>query len=169
MRKNESLLKLKFQVMAVLFLFTICDLNAQQPDFSGTWVRSTDKCIAGNLSINSIPVQIIVTQNIGQINIKRISKNFQGDTTQYSEKVKFDGTSATSVIRQNVNKKASTQWSPDRKGFTENASYADDQGNPKQNAKETWILMDDGRTLQILLTLSLNGQDYLLTEIFDKS
>jgi hypothetical protein len=167
--KTKRSTKMKLRLLSIMILFLALGLKAQKSDFSGTWIRNTDKCDAGNLSLNSIPVEITVIQNTGQIEIKRISKDYQGDTTQYSEKIKFDGTSATSVIRSNVNKKASIQWSPDQKGFTENAAYADDQGNTKQNAKETWVLTDNGKTLQILLTLTLNGQDYLLTEIFDKS
>jgi hypothetical protein len=150
------------------FTFLSPSLIAQQTNFSGNWIRNTDKCDAGDLSINSIPIKINVGQSDKEIQITRISKNVYNDTTNYTEKLKFDGTSATSIIRSNVNKKASMQWSPDQKRFTENAAYAEDQGNPKQNSKEIWALMDDGKTLQIVLTLTLNGQDHPLTEIFYK-
>lgn len=168
LKKNISS-KWNFQFLMVMAFFAITGLKAQQADFSGTWVRNTDKCDMGDhFTINSVPVEIIVIQNPAQIEIRRISKNFKGDTTDYAEKVKFDGTQTPSIIRPNLNKKASIQWSPDQKGFIENATYADDQGNPKQSAKEIWTFDSDGKILRIQLTLTINGQDFLVTEVFDK-
>jgi hypothetical protein len=149
-------------------IFVTTGLKAQQPDFSGTWTRNTDKCDPGGLSMNSVPVKLSVKQDPGQIEIRRISKNAMGDTTNYAEKLKFDGTPATSVIRPNLNKNASIQWSADQKGFIEKAAYTDDQNNSKQTANEIWTFDTDGKTLKIQLTITLNGEDHTLTEIFDK-
>jgi hypothetical protein len=150
------------------FFFITIGLNAQQPDFTGTWTRNTDKCDAGGLSMNSVPVKLSVKQDPGQIEIRRISKSAMGDTTNYTEKIKFDGTTAFSVIRPNFNKKATIQWSTDQKGFIEQAAYMDDLNNPKQTAHEIWTYDEDGKSLKIQLTITLNGADHTLTEIFDK-
>jgi outer membrane protease len=161
--------KVKFLPFTITLFFIASGLHAQQRDFSGIWTRNIEKSNAGSLSINSIPVKIIITQDAGQIEIKRISKNYQGDTTQYLEKIKFDGTETSSVVKPNLNKKSSAQWSPDQKGFTENAAYSDDQGNTKQRATEIWTFDIDGKTLKIQLTTTLNNQDYILTEVFDRN
>ncbi len=168
MHKTKRSTTLKAQLFVITLLFATPALKAQQANFSGTWTRNTDKCDAGGLSINSVPVEISVKQDTGQIEIRRISKNYKGDTTEYTEKVKFGGTQVSSVIRSNLNKKASIQWLSDKKAFTERAAYADDKGNPKQTVQEIWDLDGAGNTLKIQMTLTSGGQDFQLIEVYDK-
>lgn len=159
----------KMKVLTILLLLIATISNAQQPaNFTGTWVRNTAKCDAGNLSINSIPVSISVDQNKNQLQIKRVSKSSPGDSTAYTEKIKFDGSSTTSLVKSNLNKSASVTWSSDHKQLIESSNYTDGQGNPVQKAKENWSLSEDSRTLTIQIIVIANGQDYELTEVFDK-
>ncbi|HZY35564.1 MAG TPA: hypothetical protein VFE53_02885 [Mucilaginibacter sp.] len=167
--KNRKLTKMKIKLLAIVLLLAATSIKAQQVDFSGNWTRNTKKCDAGDLSINSIPVGLSVKQDTRQITITRISKNYKGDTTAYMETLKSDGSSASTVIKSNLDKKANVSWSPDKKTLTETADYADDSGNPVQKAKELWALDDNGKTLQIQLTLMVNGQDHVLTEVYDRN
>lgn len=166
----KRIVKFKPQILAIMLLLAASRLNAQQAiDLSGAWIRNTEKCDAGQLSINSTPVQLLVTQNKTEIAIKRVSVNKQGDTSTYTETLKFDGTPGTSVVKQNLNKSAVIAWSPDHKQLTLKADYTDGHGNPAQKVKEDWSLSDDGKTLTIQCLLISNDKDYELTEVFDKN
>ncbi|HTD99012.1 MAG TPA: hypothetical protein VK668_06975 [Mucilaginibacter sp.] len=160
---------MKTLTLSVLFTFLVISLKAQQvTNFTGTWKRNTDKCDAGNLSVNSIPISISVEQSKSQIQIKRVSKSAQGDSTAYTEKIKFDDSSVTSGVKPNLNKSATVAWSIDQKQLIETANYTDGQGNPMQKVKENWSLSDDGKTLTIQTIILADGKDYQLTEVFDK-
>lgn len=160
---------MRMKILAILLFLGATSLKAQQvTNFTGTWIRNTAKCDAGNLSINSVPIKIFVEQNKTQIQIKRISKTAQGDSTTYTEKLKFDASSAAALVKPNLNKSAVVAWSADNKKLTETSNYTDGQGNPVQKGKENWTLSVDGKTLTIQTILIANGQDYQLTEVFDK-
>jgi hypothetical protein len=157
------------QILMLLFIFAAYGLKAQQPiNFTGIWLRNNENCDAGSLSINSIPVQLSVKQSSSQLEVKRLSKNAQGDSTSYIEKVKFDGSLATSPVKTNLNKSATIAWSGDHKQLTETANYTDGQGNPMQKSKENWSLSADGKMLTIQTIILADGKDYQLTEVFDK-
>ena len=117
-----------------LTLFLATALRAQKTDYSGTWTRNDAKCtMSETISLNSIPVQVQVTQLKNGIEITRISKNRQGETSTYSETLSLDSTLSSSVaIRPNVNKQSAMKWNDDHKGLQETAQYADDKGNPLQ-------------------------------------
>jgi hypothetical protein len=123
---NLRPVKLKIKILLMMLFFASSCLKAQQTGFSGAWTRNTEKSDTGGLSLNSIPVEILVNQNAGQIEIRGISKSHSHDTTAYSEILKSDGTSTSSIIKSNLNKRSNIQRSSDQKGFTENATYADD-------------------------------------------
>jgi len=159
---------MKFTVLtAILITLFITNLEAQQISFSGTWSRNTEKCNAGDLSINSIPVEITVKQDGPQIVISRTSKNKQNETITYTEKLNFDGALFSSVVKPGLNKKSTIQWSADHQSLLENSSYADDQGKKIQNKKENWILINDSKTLQIMSIMEVDGQSYPMTEVYD--
>jgi len=169
--KTQTIVKLKFQILTVLFLISSAGLKAQQvTNFTGTWIRNTDKCdIGDHLVINTVPVRVVINQDEKQIEIKRVQIHEQGDTAAYTEKIKFDGSAGKSVVRQNSNKSSTGAWSADHKQFLETANYTDDQGNPTQKAKETWSLSEDGKTLTFQIVLVAGDKDYELTEVFDKN
>jgi hypothetical protein len=171
-KKMKTLIKqsnVKMKVLTILLLLTATISNAQRPaDFTGTWLRNTAKCDAGSLSINSIPFNISVEQNKGQIQIKRNSKTAQGDSTAYTEKIKFDGSPVTSLVKSNLNKSATVSWSADHNQLTETSNYSDGQGNLVQKTKENWSLSEDGKTLNIQAILIADGRDFELTMVFDK-
>jgi hypothetical protein len=159
---------LKYRLLIVILLLAATGLKAQQTEFSGTWTRNTVKCDPGDLSINSIPVEVSITQNTIQIEINRISRNRAGDTSVYTETLKFDGTPALFVVKANLSKKASLQWVVDQKSFIEMAEYTDVQGKPDHKAKQNWSLTDGGKTLSIQSTLEIGGREFLLKEVYDR-
>ncbi len=162
-------LKKKFLILTIAFGFVTIGLKAQRADFSGIWIRNTDKCVTdAHLSINSIPIEFLIKQDNAHIEIGSISKNYMGDTTKYVEKLKFDGSPSTFIIKSNLKKKASMQWALDQKGFMETATYANDQGDTLQSAKALWTFAPDLKTLKIQWIVTVNGQNYEAIEVFDK-
>lgn len=167
---KNSLKKLAFStlILTLLSIFSSNTLLAQNQNFSGTWTRDTKKTDPGDLSINSVPVQVDVKQGSRGISIKRTSRNKENDTTRYAEELKYDGTIASSVVKKNLNKKSSIKWSDDKTSFTESADYTDDQGNPVQKVTEIWALKDGGKTLEVAVTFDINGDTTQMKEVFDK-
>jgi len=160
---------------ATLMILSIMGLKAQQPDFSGTWVRNDKACQLDTsntthiaLSINSIPVKIVIKYAGNTFTITRISVHGNGDSVSYAENLKPGGTKSKTVIKPNFNKNAALQWSADHHLLLINSDYTDDHGNPVQKATETWSFLSDGMQLQIKTVLTFDGQEHILIEVFDK-
>jgi hypothetical protein len=145
---------MKIQLFTIALLFGAMGLKTQQTNFSNTWIRNTEKCDPGNMSINSIPVRISIKDGAGPVEITRISKNAKGDTSTYTEILRADGSTTTTVMKPGLNKRSSVQWAADQRSFSETADYADDNGNLVQKIKDKWALGEDGKTLTIRLTLT---------------
>jgi hypothetical protein len=158
---------MKIQLLAIIFIFAASGLKAQQSvNFTGTWLRSTEECDTSQISIHSIPISISVEQNKSQIQIHRIAQTENGDSTAYTENIKFDGSSATSLVKTNLHKSASITWSADHKQLTEIANYEDNQGNATHKLKESWSLSVDSKRLTTHIIMIINGKDYESTAVF---
>ncbi|MEJ0080819.1 MAG: hypothetical protein WDM78_07685 [Puia sp.] len=152
-----------------LIVFSTSFIYAQKIDFSGTWIRNSDKTDAGDLSMNSVPASLEIKQDNNSISIKRNSKNAQGEIFNYSEVLNFNGTAANSSPKANINKKATIKWSDDHKTLIVSADYSDSTtGRAIQKTNDTWSLSEDGKTMTITIVLNVNEQIHNLKEVFDK-
>lgn len=169
--KIRRVIKRRYLITTIILLLTARGLKAQQvTNFTGSWVRNTEKCDTGDrVSIHVIPIRIVVDQGKEQTIITRTAVRKNGDTSSYTEKVKFDGSAGNSIVNPGLNKHSSGAWSADHKKYIETADYADDQGKPIQKVKETWALSEDGKVLTIEAMLVINDSDYETTEVFDKN
>jgi hypothetical protein len=164
----NSLLNKIFFLFGLGILLVSQPIFAQNTSFSGNWLRNTEKSNPGELSINSIPVSIEVSQSDKTIRIKRTSKNRLGETTISIELINCDGSLAESSPTPNLKKTASIQWLTDQRSFIETASYQDNHGSEVQKIKETWNLMNENKTLHLSTVIELDGQTFNLEEIYDK-
>ncbi len=153
--------------IVLLMLWSVC-ASAQGINFSGKWIRNDSLSDAGELSLNSIPVEIIVVHNGSQIEINRISKNANGEIINYTERINLGGSPASSVVKPNMNKNSTMDWSVDHMFLNATASYTDDQGGSIQKKKETWSLINNGKSLQIKSIMEFDGQSVPMTQMYDK-
>ncbi|MDB5141648.1 MAG: hypothetical protein JWQ66_361 [Mucilaginibacter sp.] len=150
----------------VILLLTI-NANAQG-NFSGNWKRNDDKTIVEGLSINSLPISLEIAQDTKSVNIKRTSKNGQGEASSYTDLLKFDGSTADVTTPSKLKRTSSATWSADKKELTQYYTAKDDQGNIKQTGKQTFSLIDSGKTLKVVAELHFEDKTFNAEEIFDK-
>ena len=155
---------------ATAFIVCICTsgLKAQHSDFSGTWIRNTEKSDPGNLSLNSIPFSMTIKQTKKRIEITRDSKNGKGDSSSYTEKLSLDSSLSVTIIKTNLKKNSRMLWSSGKTDLHGYSEFVDESGNQVQTVTDTWILLDGRKTLQVNVNVTVHDQVYSMVELFDK-
>jgi hypothetical protein len=164
-------MKISIKIMMALLILLVhfSTSDAQPIDFSGTWKRNDNKTkLADGLSTNSVPISMLIKQDVNSIKIERTNKNGNGMITSYSVVLKFDGSSTDIITPSKLRRSSTSQWSADHRYLLEKAVSRDDQGNVKQTYKYTYMLEDGGKSLKITASLDAGEQTYELTEVFDK-
>jgi hypothetical protein len=158
-------------IVICLFLASLFPslVKAQQTNFTGNWVRDTDRTnVSEGLSVNSVPVSLAINQTSSGISIKRNSANGKGEAKSYTETLSFNGSATETNPPSGLKKKASLQWAADQKTFVENASFTNNQGEGVQSNTETWSLSADGKTLTINIVIKSPDQQFTAEEVFNK-
>ncbi|MES2277936.1 MAG: hypothetical protein V4592_18050 [Bacteroidota bacterium] len=164
MKKN-----IKSIAVAIILLVTIQMAHAQTTNFLGIWKRNDTKTKVDKLiSINSVPTNLQIDQNVKSITIAKTNKDGNGVVSSYSTTLKFDGSESTEVTPSKLYRTSKVLWSADHQFLLETAVSKDDQGNIKQTYKYTYALEEGGKTLKISAELTANEQNYQLTEVFDR-
>jgi hypothetical protein len=160
----------KFSIQATAFiLFVLFAFKTQaQTSFSGEWKRNDDKTIVEGLSQNSVPVTLSITQDNNTLTIKGANSNGQGQTSSYTDVLKFDGSVSERMTYTNKKKLSSISWSPDKKELTQYSTYKNEDGTTDQTIKQTFSLTDGGKTLKVSAENTFGGNTYKMEEIFDK-
>ena len=157
-------------VITILLLGTSLTARSQRVDFSGTWKLNGEKTDFGKLSENSTPIQMTMEQINDSIIIERFSKNRQGETHSYLEKLPFDGKDVEIMI--NATKKiSSAQWSTDGQTFKEVAKYFNSSAPiefGEYRANEIWTLSDEGKTLTIMRVDQMKSGNYPKKMVYNK-
>src|SRR5579862_5535710 len=112
------LLKTRNQIFTALIplLFINVNVHNEQTNFSGTWTRNAEKCTTSEgLSINSIPIQILVKQNVTEVEIKRTSKNGEGEVSEFLQTLKLDGSLSSTHRKTGETRKSAIKISADKK------------------------------------------------------
>ncbi|MES2107951.1 MAG: hypothetical protein V4577_04355 [Bacteroidota bacterium] len=142
--------------------------NAQTVDFSGTWKVNKETSDPGGLSINSIPIELVIQQDKNQLVIARTSTNVKAEIKKDREVLKTDGSVSSHSLADSTTKKSVAKWNEDHKTLAETATYTDTNGKEVKAVKKTWAVLADGKTLHISVAMTVDGEDYTLEEYFDK-
>ncbi len=171
MKKNRLSSLVMNSIACFLFFIALSSLSnaslGQHADFSGQWALNRDKTDFGELSENSAPLEISVKQDKISITIQRLSKNKDGETKNYSEKLSFDG-KVSQIMIQQISKLAALKWSDDGSMLVETAQYKDPSANIEYKGTETWELSDNGATLTVNRVDELEGSRYTKKMVYDR-
>lgn len=156
--------------LIVLLFFIASAAKAQIANFSGKWKRNDEKTTKGGLtlSINSIPTSIEISQDGQAVTVKRNMRTGSGETRDYIEVLRFDGTPGETVTPSQLKRTSSIKWSADQMQIIEISTSKDASGNEKQSWKQTFSLSADKKTLTIEAVATIDGAEYPLTEVFEK-
>lgn len=166
---NINCRKSSFFIFITLICITSSSMrvNAQNPDFSGTWSLNREKTDFGELSENSTPLKVTVSQSKDSIRIERLSKNGQGETNIYIETLPFNGKVQENLIKS-TKKFSAVEWSGDGQSLIENANYSDSSAQMEYKGIETWLLSDNGTLLTISRVDEVAGSKYLKKMVYEK-
>ena len=164
---KTTILKTITGLTVILSLFITLDVNAQT-NFSGTWKRNDDETIVEGLSLNSIPITLVVSQDANALSVKRNSRNGQGDESSYIDVLKFDSGTSEVITPSKLKRISGATWSADKKQLTQSFTSKDDQGNIQQSGKQIFCLSDDGKKLKVIVKLHYGDREFEGEEIFDK-
>src|ERR1700749_3159166 len=93
-----------------ILLFTELAASAQKTDFSGNWAINKDQSDFGEISPNSAPLTLKISQKDYWLSIKRHQK--YGDSIlNYTENLTFDGKSTETKINADVKRTSTAKWS----------------------------------------------------------
>jgi len=157
----------------LLILFASMNLTtvmAQKTDFSGIWKLNKENTDFGDhFSPNSIPIQLIIIQKKDTISIERTSRNKQGETHVYLEKLATDGRTSEVLINEVLKKISGSKWSDDRQTMLEISSTYIEAGQDKQRkASDTWVLSNAGMTLTVSRIDENQDGRFLSKAVYDK-
>lgn len=143
--------------------------NAQQVDFSGTWLLQKRTSISGNDYVNGMPDKIYITQKADSIIIRKQTVGQNGKDTLYTEAAAVGRTSLLMVSPERL-RKISLQWAANGPEFTEIVQY--ENGSSQQVNRKityTWKLSDEKTlTLDRLDENLVTGEVWSMEGIFRK-
>lgn len=138
-------------------------------DFSGSWVLNEDKSEFGRMGAGMAPARMEVTHrgNLLTVQTTRISEFSDDQVTE--EKFTLDGTESKSEF-MNSPRVSTARLSADSSKIVMDSIVSFTWGAPgsKMATKDTWQLLDGGKTLSIQRAVSSFRGDQNLTLVFDK-
>lgn len=165
---KKSIVKPSILVIITALFFLITNSATAQTNFSGSWKRNDNKTVIQGISINSVPAKLEIKQDGSSISIKRMSVNGQGAESSYTEAMKYDSSTSEVITPSKLKRSSSVNWSGDKMQLIQTSTSKDDQGQIKQTAKQTYSLIDGGKTLKVTAELNFEGQAVKAEEYFDK-
>lgn len=169
MKKLQINKRLKNVLSMILLAIAVGQVKAQTINFSGDWKRNDSLSNAGRLSNNSIPVELKIRQDKQTFTMEKTLRNGAGEVFKNTTVLNFDGTPSQMVTSSKLHRSSTIEWSADKNQLLETAISKDDEGAVKQAYKYTYSLENNDHTLKVIAVAALNGENYQLTEIFNKS
>lgn len=140
---------MRILLITLFTMFSVATVEAQQTDFSGTWLFKDQASISGKLYSNGSPKQIKATQNAGAITIERLNVKPNGEEVASIETIGFNGKPFEKVTASKRKKVVILKWANDGKSFTETALLYSltDSSKPDFKVTDTWRLEDGKLTM----------------------
>lgn len=157
-------------IIKIFFIATffcgITTITQAQTNFTGNWKRNDAQSDAGELSPNSVPITVTITQDADQIQIQSVVRDGKGELHKTNDALPFNSPGKIQLNEATkVKETTSVKWVDDKRLLYRTIITGSD-GNPTQDAKET--LSMNGDQLEIDVELLYEGENYTLKEVFDK-
>jgi hypothetical protein len=158
---------------ALLLIPVICLAFTRATDkvnFSGTWALNEAKSELGQRGRFAAKT-IKVEQKDNSIVITRTSPGFNGgDDVTTTETLGFDGKEVQSTGFGNSTKKSTLTWAADGQTLTisSNTSMERNGQTFEFSAKETWSLIDGGKSISIVTVSSSQRGESTIKAVYDK-
>jgi len=142
-----------------------------QTNFSGKWNRNTDQSDSGDLSPNSVPITVTISQDKDQFAIRTVVRDGKGELHTVADNLRLDGTENINITESadktnSTKSKVNVKWIDDKHLLYRRIVFGKD-GYPDQDWKETISI--SGNNLVIDVDVTNNGEGYHMKEVFDKA
>ena len=167
--RNYFMKLIALAVMAAFFILP-AKMNAQgaKANFSGSWAFNESKSNLGEGRGFRSASQMTITQDGNNLTNARVRTNQDGETTTTTDKFTLDGKECVNTSGRGPSKSIVT-WSPDGKAlnFATTRTFERDGETMEMKSTEVWTLTD-AKTLSVLSTFLMQGEERKTTLVYDK-
>lgn len=159
----------KYLFSALAIVLSIGFIQAQKPNFSGTWNNPELEIISGIQYSNAMPAKIVIVQTKDSIKLERTSVESDGNVTN-TETITLNGKQSIRISKSKRTIRTSATWN-DRGTiltFFTTYSYADKPEEIEYKNTEKWELSPEGTLIIEKFSDASVTDDWTIKAIFKK-